>query len=206
MPYTEHEFNRLQDEFLPQIETKDGLFRFAKNVLSNIDFSLQNHDFSSVELLRSHGKKDSRDERAIQTWLAEQIELRSGGDLQVTREKEVAKMKKPDIVVSSAGIRDEVVVEIKELRADSYSYNDLLCALKIQLFERYLKTENRNSGILFLLNYGSKQYWLHPDTRLRLEFHQLLDLLNKEAAKIIKDSARSINLEVFGISLKTYKV
>ena len=215
--FTIEEFTNLQEQHFHTISNANDLFRVVNNVLAAIKQQLGNSDSSTKLLLESLGKiyavkkfvrkkypkalpdVRSSDEEAVQNWLAEQLRLRSNGRYHVQREPRVAKKKMPDIIVSDSESRFEVAIEIKQ--ADSWSPNQLIEALDVQLAETYLKPEYRRHGVLFMTDSGRRAWWTHPDTRKRLRFDELTQFLSDRAGMKVSNEMGTISTSVVGVDI-----
>ena len=85
--------------------------------------------------------------------------------------------------------------------ADNWTLTDLERALRNQLTAQYLRPSSRKAGCLLLTYHGRKRYWVHPETRKRLTFPELVALLNDKARVIETDSMHDVRIAAFGLDL-----
>jgi hypothetical protein len=168
------------------------------SVFEDISYQLSKGDASSKRLLSLLAEIEKDDEETLQNWLAEQLILRSNKRYHVSREKEVAKKKRPDIIVSGVTILAEVAIEVKQ--ADSWSPNQLSDALTKQLSRDYLKLSTRRHGILFMTNHGRRQ-WKSIVKTGTFTFDELLAWLSGTASSITKNATGKVDVSVFGIDV-----
>lgn len=169
------------------------LFDLAVSRLNDLKDNLEGGDLSNAELLA--GTHEEVKHRVyIGAWLREN----SSGLYTVPQEEEMADAKKPDIRFHQQEIGAPVPVELKV--ADNWSANKLLERLKNQLCGQYLRDVRSNCGI-FLLTYCGNKKWKHPETGKKIEFLELLKLLEAKAEDILHASSKIEAVEVIGIDL-----
>ena len=49
--------------------------------------------------------------------------------------------------------------------------------------------------------HGRKQYWVHPDSKNRLPFSDVVDILRKKARALEREHQDRIRVEIFGLDL-----
>ncbi len=163
-------------------------------VLSDVQDDMTSGDSSSRDLLQK-----AESEAQVQEWLSEQVRLRSNGRYHVHRETEVSGGNKPDIVVSATAALAEAAIEVKHGgREKGWSVRRLESALTKQLAENYLKPASRRWGVLVVSHHGNRT-WRDPDTRAVLQFRDVIDRLERLAAKTTQNSLGPVGLQVFGI-------
>ena len=136
----------------------------------------------------------------MQRTLALRIESKANGAYIVSREEEVADRKSTDIRLATSDGRQKAVVEVK-IADNGWSLNDLEHALREQLVRQYLRHSNCRAGCLLLTYHGRKKYWIHPETKRRLGFRQIVEYLREKARKIEKEKAHNVRIVVFGLDL-----
>lgn len=174
--------------------TKTGadLLRVVMNVLADITFHLAKGDVSSRPLLQR-----AQDENEARNWIAEQMSWRAKGRFHVSRETEVAKRDRPDIVIASASAPCEVAIEVKH-GDKGWTIANLEHALRSQLAEDYLKPESRRHGVLIVTNHSLRQ-WVDRSTRQRLSFEDLIARLSSIAKTILSNTSGAIEVRCVGI-------
>ena len=172
----------------------DGLFTVMMDRLGDLAHDLTHDDFTNRPTLRGIGT-----EPEMQRNLAREIRQRANGIYKVTREEEVADKKHPDIRLSAANRDLKAVIEVKI--ADNWTLTDLERALRNQLAGQYLRHSNCSAGCLLLTYHGRKKYWVHPETRKRIIFPELVALLNDKARAIENESTSDVRIAVFGLDL-----
>ena len=85
--------------------------------------------------------------------------------------------------------------------ADNWTLTKLERALRIQLTGQYLRHPNCRAGCLLLTCHGRKTYWMHPETRKRMKFSELVALLNDKARDVENEPTHGIRIAVFGLDL-----
>lgn len=173
---------------------RDGLFAVMMDRLGDLAYDLAHDDFTNRTTLRGIGT-----EPEVQRNLAREIRQRANGAYEVAREEEVADNKHPDIRLSVANRGLKAAIEVKI--ADNWTLTKLERALRIQLTGQYLRHPNCRAGCLLLTCHGRKTYWMHPETRKRMKFSELVALLNDKARDVENESTHGIRIAVFGLDL-----
>ena len=173
---------------------RDGLFAVMMDRLGDLAYDLAHDDFTNRPTLRGIGT-----EPEMQRNLAREIRQRADGAYEVAREEEVADDKHPDIRLSVTNRDLKAVIEVKI--ADNWTLINLERALRNQLTGQYLRHSSCKAGCLLLTYHGRKQYWVHPETRKRLTFPELVALLNDKARVIETDSMHDVRIAAFGLDL-----
>ena len=91
-------------------------------------------------------------------------------------------------------------MEVK-IADNGWSLSDLQRALRDQLVGQYLRHSNCKAGCLLLTYRGSKHFWVHPDTRKRLAFSEIVEILKDQAVSLEKESSHDVRIAVFGLDL-----
>lgn len=166
------------------------LLRLTMGVLADITSSFKSADASSRALLER-----ANDEEEVQHWLAERLNERRRGRYYAYRETEVAERNEPDILVSSTSADAQVAIEVKNANM-GWTVAQLEKAIRSQLVDDYLRTENRRNGIL-VVSLHKPRTW-----RFRGEvwgFDRLLEHLRAFAQGIKSNSVGPVELRVFGV-------
>ncbi len=128
----------------------DDLYRLVLRHLERVKDLVENDDCSYRNLFLRSTK-----EREIQRWVASSLKLVSRGLYTVTREPEVDDDKKPDILISAAGIA-RIPIELKPL--GPYSFNRLKVCIDEQLCGQYMRPDEVRYGLLLLVRYKNKTW------------------------------------------------
>ena len=171
-----------------------GLLRTLIDRLEDFDHDLRHHDFSVRETLERIPI-----ENEMQRNLASRLLERANGAYVVIREDEVIGGKRPDIRLATIGTGQKVAIEVKI--ADKWTVKELHKALSDQLRSQYLRHASCRSGCLLLTYRGNKRWWVHPETRHRLDFLQLVALLNDEGKALATGDPAPIHIAVLGLDL-----
>ena len=196
------EFPPLSPEDVTALDTRyeapprdgDGLFAVMMDRLHDYAHDLAHHDFSNRETVRR-----ITDEPEMQRTLALRMEDKANGAYRVTREEEVADRKRTDIRFLAVDGDQKAVVEVK--MAHKWSVTKLENALNSQLVGSYLRHPDCKAGCLLLTYHGRerKRYWVHPDTRKRLTFRNVIAYLKDKAQAI--EEEHQYRIAVFGLDL-----
>jgi hypothetical protein len=170
------------------------LYELAISRLLDLKTDLEEGDASNAEILRS--AKDERNHRIyIGGWLREH----SKGKYNVPQEEELADRKKPDIRIHGLGFDGPVPIELKI--ADNWPGSKLFESLHYQLCGQYLRDARSNNGIYMIVYRGEETAWVHPRSGGKVEFSTLIQLLKKEAEKIVMDDSKIEAIEIIDIDL-----
>ena len=170
--------------------TPDEMLALVRDALDEVRHDLEHDDFSLRDALIA-----APSEAGQQVILADQLRAKVRGLATVHREEQVKDDKRPDIrLTAGPGLRGAVEVKV----ADSWSWAELLEALRDQLVGRYLRHEGCRAGVL-LLTHVAKKHWILPD-RSRASFAELCRRLEAEA-KVIERDAPDIRVTVVGFDL-----
>ena len=174
---------------------RDGLFAVMMDRLDDLAHDLAHHDFSDRRTVLS-----ITEEREMQRTLALRIHAKANGAYTVAREEEVADGRRTDIRLSAVDGGHRAVVEVK-IADNGWSLADLERALRSQLAGRYLRHTTCKAGCLLLTYHGSKRYWLHPETRKRIGFSEVVEFLRDRSRSIEQETSHEVRLAVFGLDL-----
>ena len=174
----------------------NGLFAIMMDRLDDLAHDLAHDDFSDRRTVRS-----INDEHEIQRTLSRRIKDMAKGAYRVMREDEVADAKRPDIRLATVGGVDrKVVLEVK-IADKGWSLADLEHALRTQLAGQYLRHENCTGGCLLLIYRREKKYWVHPVSKKRLAFSDVVGNLRETARTLEHEHQHRIRVGVFGLDL-----
>lgn len=161
-----------RDELPP--EDQAGLFRVMRDRLADIAHDIAHHDFSDRATLRT-----IVDEVEMQRVLALRLESIANDCYTITRESEMADLKRNDIQLSIQRKNAHVVTEVKLADNNGWSANDFKRFLVTQLKGQYLRHKNCTAGCLLLVYRGKKGFWTHPESKVRMGFKDLIAFLNE---------------------------
>ena len=71
-------------------------------------------------------------------------------------------------------------------------------SIKTQLVDKYLKPTDRRAG-LFIISHHNKSYWIHPTTKKRMRFSEVIEHMKEYAEQLQKASNDQIYIDVIGI-------
>jgi hypothetical protein len=179
------------DHTLP-IKSGPQLYKLVQSIINEIGWEFDNADASARAVLET-----ARDEKAVQEWLAAEINHRAKDRYHASRESEVAEGNMPDVLISAVGALVAVAVEAKH-GGKEWSTKQLEESLRHQLAEDYLRPATRRHGVFVVTNHR-KRGWMHPARRERLTFAQMIAYLNGVAAGLKRNSVGDIAVTVIGI-------
>ena len=136
----------------------------------------------------------------MQRTLARRIRERANSVYLVTREEEVADGNRTDIRLSTANDAAKAVIEVK-IADPRWTLTDLERALREQLVGKYLRHANCKAGCLLLTCHDKEKYWIHPATRKRVKFLEIIKFLNDKAQTLQTQNQHDVRIAVFGLDL-----
>ncbi|RYD85986.1 MAG: hypothetical protein EOP84_00555 [Verrucomicrobiaceae bacterium] len=178
-----------RDELPP--EDQAGLFRVMRDRLDDIAHDIAHHNFSDRATLRT-----IVDEVEMQRVLALRLESIARDCYTITRESEMADLKKNDIQLSILRKNAHVVIEIKLADNNGWSATDFKRFLVTQLRGQYLRHKNCTAGCLLLVYRGEKGFWTHPESNVRMGFKELIAFLNECAEVEVRENNVSPSLQI----------
>lgn len=195
LPYGPEDVIALENSLETPPQDKDSLFDLMMERLEELA-----DDYSHGEYSNRRTIQRISEEPEMQRTLAGQLQLKANGAYKVTREEAVADDNKTDIRLLSIIGNQKAVIEVK-IADNRWSLSDLLKALREQLVGKYLRDANCKAGCLLLTNHDKKKFWIHPDTRCRIYFSELIAFLNEMAAALEEEKLHTIRISVFGLDL-----
>ena len=174
-------------------ETATELFELVLGRIADIRDDMERGRFSLAALF-----PERPDESVVQIWLAHELHLRRRGRYRVDRETEIDHRRRPDLVVSRV-LAGEVRIEVKV--AESCSLTKLRRGLRSQLVGQYLKPRSLRHGIYFLACARPTRVWRDGDSKRRLSWSELLEVLGEDARRIVADDPDIDDLAVVGVLL-----
>ena len=136
----------------------------------------------------------------MQRVLAGRLSDKAKGTYIVTREEEVADLKRTDIRLLTTKGKQKAVIEVK-IADKRWSLSELEQALRVQLVGKYLRDANCKAGCLLLTNHDKKKFWMHPETNRQIYFPEMITFLNEKAKALEEEKLYSIRISVFGLDL-----
>ncbi len=189
--WTETDFRLFADTREAPPNTDSALFGLVVRRLVTIKHEVEGGDRSP----RDEVRKDDR-EKMLRRMLGRHLQLRSNGHYQVVEEDEVDRAQRPDLRVVRAPLAP-VPIEVK---LDDTPLHKLLERLENQLVGQYLRDERNNHGIFLVGRVSGQQRWQHGDRRL--DFAQMVAVLEDRAAQLTLAHPRPINLRVIAIDFR----
>ncbi|MES3100613.1 NACHT domain-containing protein [Sphingomonas faeni] len=178
---------------LAPASTGHDLFQLISRLLADIAASFQNLDMSAQDVVET-----APDEAAVQNWLGNELNLRSGGRFHAHKEPQIVHNDRPDILISSSTSSAELAIEIKH-GGKNWTFPDLAFALSDQLATRYLRTPVRRHGILVISNHRETRYWRDKASGVTMRFPAVIDALKRQAETISANDTGQIEVGVCGI-------
>ena len=169
--------------------------------LADVQHDLLHSDFAQGRNLQALGS----DEKAVQLWVADRLELKKGRSYSVERESHVVDEKEPDIRLRARASDAAVPIEIKV--AESWSLPDVESALVNQLSGKYLRANDARHGILLIVHQNPRATgWEDSATGLYLTFDQLIGRLKTMAAHISGEDPAAVQpiIAVVNVSALAY--
>ena len=174
------------------IQTIDQFFNLVLSTLNEIQNEFDNEDFSDRDLVQK-----AKIEAEVRDWLGKELRIRIGKYATSVKEAEVHDAKKPDIIVTSRDLGDEVVIELKH-SDQGYTISDLTKTLNNQILKKYLKVERRRHGILYV-SHHERSYWVDNKINQRVDFDYVSKLLDQKAKTISTTTTPPVKIRMFGL-------
>lgn len=170
------------------------LFRLATRLLEDIkDHVERSENAANRQSLRSDDL-----EKDFRGYLYGQLADRSLNWFSVTQESVVDLEQRPDLRIERPGLH-ALPVEIK-LANLGWTVKTLTERLENQLVGQYLRPTNVRHGVYVLGNTEPKRHWEMPDSGMRINFQELVTLLQERAKELeLGRCAQVDGLEVIGI-------
>ncbi|MFH2064913.1 MAG: hypothetical protein ABIK15_06935 [Pseudomonadota bacterium] len=170
------------------------LFELIVSRLLDLKCELEEGDHSQAETYQK-----INEERLHRIFISHWLNDRSQCKYTVTQEEELPDRKEPDIRVHGLGFTAPVPIELKI--ADNWHGPVLFERLKNQLCGQYLRDPRSNNGIYLLVYLGEKKTWENPETGKKMVFLELIDVLNREAQRILACDSKIEDLQTIAIDL-----
>ena len=194
-PYTPEGVIALNTRYEAPPQDRDGLFDLMMDRLRDLQHDFTHDDFSDRRTVQGiHAESE------MQRTLARRIKERANGAYLVTREDEVADRKRTDIRLSTTNSDQKAAIEVK-IADNGWTLTTLEQALRKQLVGQYLRPTYCKAGCLLLTYRGEKKFWIHPDTRRRIRFPELVTILKDKAKALQAENQDDVYITVFGLDL-----
>jgi hypothetical protein len=179
-----------------QPQTARDLLMVARRRLADMQYDLLHDDFQQGETLAGLGN-----ERAVQKWIADRLQLKQGGSYSVDREVHVAEEKEPDLRLRAKATDASVPLEVKV--AETWTLPQLEAALTTQLCDQYLRAREGRHGILLLVHQKPRpRGWTRKSKRL--SFDAVVARLRTMAAKIAGSASDAPQPEVAVLDVSSF--
>lgn len=173
--------------------TRDAMFELLCDRLDDLD------DLLLQDISPREGWAEMQGERLLRRGIAHELDQMANHCYTVVQESVTADEKETDIRMRSTFSDQQATIELKV--GESWSGAELCNTLREQLVERYMAADACRAGCL-LITAASEKLWKYPDTPVLMDFDQLIDFLNLEAAKLMVEYGGAIRLLVKGLDLR----
>jgi len=158
--------------------TREMMFALMRDRLEDID-DLLLQDVSPRELWAS-----ITDEHIMRRELARALRDAGNQCYTIDQESVTADEKETDIRFRSIGSKQQGTIELK--LGDQRSGSDLFNTIRDQLLTKYMAADDCRAGCL-LVTIARSREWEHPQTGKKIDFDELIALLNEEAERLSKE-------------------
>ena len=194
-PFTAEDVIELDSRYEAPPQDRDGMFAVMMDRLDDLQHDLAHDDLSDRRTLRG-----IKDESEMQRTLARRIRDKANGVYLVAREEEVADGNRTDIRLSSTRDAAKAVIEVK-IADPRWTLTNLEGALRTQLIGKYLRHAECKAGCLLLTCHDKDKYWIHPESRTRVKFPEIIQFLNQRAEALQVQRHHDVRVAVFGLDL-----
>jgi hypothetical protein len=190
---TETEFSILDKTGESPPKTREAMFALMRDRLDDID-DLLLQDISPRELWAS-----ITDEHVMRRELARALRDAGNQSYTIDQEAVTADEKETDIRFRSTGSGQQGTIELK--LGDERSGTDLFNTIRDQLLTKYMAADECRAGCL-LVTIAKQRSWDHPKTGKKLDFTELMAVLNDEAELVSKELGGTAKLMAKGLDLR----
>ena len=190
---TEAEFAILDKTGEAPPKTREAMFMLMRDRLDDID-DLLLQDISPCELWAS-----ITDEHVMRRELARSLREAGNQSYTIDQKAVTADEKETDIRFRSTGSNQQGTIELK--LGDERSGTDLFNTLHDQLLTKYMAADDCRAGCL-LVTIARERKWDHPKTGKKLDFEELMTVLNEEANRLSNELGGTAKLMAKGIDLR----
>ncbi|MES2737517.1 MAG: hypothetical protein V4672_14435 [Verrucomicrobiota bacterium] len=145
--------------------------------------------------------REKDDETRLRQFLAMKLSDLSKGLYKASQEPVIRGELRPDLRLENNSIVGSIPIEVK--LADERTLNSLLDDLERQLVDDYLSNYVSRHGI-FIVGLAGRRVsgWQDPDTRVMLNFDEVINRLRQRAIELLSQGGRALGLEVIGIDFR----
>jgi hypothetical protein len=140
-----------------------------------------------------------QDERVMRRELARVLKDAGNNSYTVDQESVTADEKETDIRFRSTGSKRQGTIELK--LGDDRPGTDLFNTLRDQLLTKYMASDECRAGCL-VVTIAKERRWEHPKTGSKVNFEELIALLNEEARRLSEELGGAAKLMAKGIDLR----
>jgi hypothetical protein len=173
--------------------TCEAMFALMRDRLDDID-DLLLQDISPRELWAK-----INDEHVMRRALAGELRNKANQSYSIDQEAVTADEKETDIRFLSTASNQIVTIELK--LGDKRTGTDLFNTIEDQLLTKYMAADECRAGCL-LVTIATNRQWDHPKTGNRIDFEELMAVLNEEANRLSKELGGAAKLMARGIDLR----
>lgn len=170
------------------------LFALVWLRLLDLKDQLEQGDSSIASIL-----KTVTSETEVRKYIGDELRKGSGNRFAVPQEEELADATKPDIRIHGHGFDGPVPLELK--LADNWTGPHLFERMETQLCGDYLRDPRSKRGLFVLVYRGEKAKWRLPNSKNRVGFDSLVQVLQKHWGVISPRFSNIVDLHVLGIDL-----
>ncbi|MFC5556684.1 hypothetical protein [Methylobacterium iners] len=174
--------------------TRDAMFALMRDRLEDID------DLLLQDVSPRAAWALIKDEHVMRRELTRVLRDAARGSYTADQEAVTADEKETDIRLRSINSGQQATIELK-LGDQGWSGRDLFRTVREQLLAKYMAAEECRSGCL-LITLAADKKWQHPHTGNRIDFVELIDLLNEECDAISRELGGMAKLMTKGLDLR----
>jgi len=192
-PWEARDIRVFAKEYRSEPRSDYQLFRLVRRLLGDVKDHVERSENAANRLWVREGDQEEK----LRGGLLDKLSGRSLDWFTVVQEKEVDLKQQPDLSVERSGL-NSLPIEVK--LAERLTIKVLLERLENQLVGQYLRPANIRHGIYILGNAAPKKRWVMPDSGKRINFQQLVLLVQGRAKKLqFERRAQVDDIEVIGI-------
>jgi hypothetical protein len=174
--------------------TRDAMFAIMRDRLDDID------DLLLQDVSPREAWANIQDERLMRRELARELRNSANRMYTVDQEGVTADEKETDIRMRATRSPQQATIELK-IGEKLRSAQQLRDGIKSQLLAKYMAADERRAGCL-VVTIRSDKTWSHPDTRKRLDFPDLIAMLNEESNRLSQELGGTTRLAAKGLDLR----
>lgn len=193
IPWTNQDIATFNDEGVKPPKNETELYQISLSRLHDLKHEFEEGDYSEAEVL-----KKETEETKVRNFLVNRLNHSSYGQHDATPEDELVDATKPDIRLHYPSIDNAIPIELK-IADNGWTLETLKERLKNQVIGQYMRQSKH--GVFLLVHNGTKSFWLHPKTKKRINFDDILKELYKYRDSLVKKHQHIDGLSVIGIDL-----